>query len=442
MNDSRIQYTMKHSHSLRTATLWLTGAMLLLRCIGLLYQIILAKLFTASQLGQLELFMAVYGFATTLAVSGIRLSSTRLVIIGATRGCTPHLVLRKIMLCSLLFGLFAMGFLLLLSPIAATHWLNNAMLTRPLQILAFCLPFLSVESCFGGYFTAIGKATRFTVIQVPQQLISLPISLFLLHKTIPLGLYASCMALAFNLLFSEILGLVLILIFRPKAPSVTTAAPHISFLEFFRIALPDAGSSWLRSALIAAKNLMIPRGLRQFSGDAESALSTYGTIQSMTFPVLTFPSVLVNAFNIQILPEISRYHETGQRQPLKRMVQKNCRTVLSYSLVCAAVIFLSADWLGGTLYPGTKTAFYLRWLAPLIPLMYLDTTVDTFLRGMGLQVSSMFYNIIDAAVCLSMVLVLLPRIGLPGYLMVLYTSELLNLFLSLHKLQDVLTSHT
>ena len=123
------------------------------------------------------------------------------------------------------------------------------------------------------------------------------------------------------------------------------------------------------------------------------------------------------------------------------MVQRNCRVVLSYSLLCSAVIFLSADWLGGTLYPGTRTAFYLRWLAPLIPLMYLDTTVDTFLRGMGLQVSSMFYNIIDAAVCLSMVLVLLPRIGIPGYLMVLYTSELLNLFLSLHKLQEVLNPH-
>lgn len=432
---------MKHSHSLRSATLWLTGAMLLLRGIGLLYQVFLAKLFTTAQLGRLELFMAVYGFATTLAVSGIRLSATRLIIIGATRGCGARQVLRKTCLCSLCFGLFAMAFLWMLAPIAATHWLHDAVLAIPMRILALCLPFLSLESCFGGYFTAIGKATRFTVIQVPQQLISLPISLFLLQKTLPMGLQVSCIALAGSLLFSEVLGLTLILLFRPKDNHTSSENSTLSFLDFFRIALPDAGSSWLRSALVAAKNLMIPRGLRQFSGNAESALSVYGTIQSMTLPVLTFPSVLISAFNIQILPEISRCHETGQVQPLRNMVQRNCRVVLSYSLLCSAVIFLSADWLGGTLYPGTKTAFYLRWLAPLIPLMYLDTTVDTFLRGMGLQVSSMFYNIIDAAVCLSMVLVLLPRIGIPGYLMVLYTSELLNLFLSLHKLQEVLNPH-
>ncbi len=429
---------MKHSHPIISGTLWLTGAMLLLRGIGLFYQVFLAKLFTASQLGQLELFMAVYGFATTLAISGVRLSSTRLVIIGTTRGCSPRHVLRKACICSLLFGLSAMLLLWLSAPVAARHWLGDAGFSTPMRILSLCLPFLSIESCFGGYFTAIGKATHFTLIQVPQQIISLFLCLFLLRRCFTFGLYAAYIALAIGLLLSEAIGLILILIFQPRERGLPCACGTMRLLDFFRIALPDAGSSWLRSALVSVKNLMIPRGLGQASGDPQGALATYGTIQSMAFPILNFPSVLVGAFNIQILPEISRCHETGQTQPLKRMMHKNCFAVLTYALACGALIFLSADWLGGTLYPGSRAAIYLRWLAPLIPLMYLDTTVDTFLRGMGLQVSSMFYNIIDAAVCLSMVLVLLPRIGIPGYILVLYTSELLNLFLSLHKLQQVL----
>ena len=433
---------MKHSSSLRSATLWLTGAMLFLRGIGLLYQVFLAKLFSAAQLGRLELFMAVYGFATTLAVSGIRLSSTRLVIIGMTRNCAPRQVLQRLCLCSLLFGLSAMFLLWFGAPIASRIWLHDSDLALPMRILALCLPFLSLESCFGGYFTAIGKATHFTLIQIPQQLISLPICLLLLRKSLPFGLHTTYTTLAIGLLFSEVLGLFLIFLLQPKDPNCQKGKASMSFLDFFRIALPDAGSSWLRSALIAAKNLMIPRGLRQASGNAESALSVYGTIQSMVFPILNFPSVLVSAFNIQILPEISHCHETGQTQPLKEMVRKNCSVVLSYAILCGAVIFLSADWLGGTLYPGSNAAVYLRYLAPLIPLMYLDTTVDTFLRGMGLQVSSMFYNIIDAAVCLSLVLVFLPRIGIPAYILILYTSELLNLLLSLHKLQSVLNGNT
>ena len=431
---------MKHSHSIFSGTIWLTGAMLLLRSIGLLYQVLLAKTFTAAQLGELELFMAVFGFATTLAVSGIRLSSTRLIIIGETRGYAPQCVLRKASICSLLFGFSAMMFLWIFAPITAQLFLNNSHLTLPMRTLSLCLPILSIESCFGGYYTAIGKATSFTLIQVPQQVVSLVFCTVLLRHFLSFGLHIAYTALAIGLLTSELIGLILILLFLPHKNKQPHCSGNMHLLDFFRIALPDAGSSWLRSALVSIKNIMIPRGLRQASGDIESALATYGTIQSMAFPVLTFPSVFVNAFNIQMLPEISRYHETGQQKLLRRMMRKNCSAVFLYALACGACILLAADWLSGTLYPESNTALYLRLLAPLIPLMYLDTTIDTFLRGMGLQISSMFYNIIDAAVCLSMVLTLLPRIGIVGYILVLYTSELLNLSLSLHKLQAELHS--
>lgn len=429
---------MKHSHPIISGTLLLSGAMLLLRSLSLLYQVLLAKLFTAAQLGQLELFMAVYGFATTLAISGVRLSSTRLVIIGETRGCSPQYVLKKACFCSLLFGLSAMFLLWTVSPFAAKHWLGDIRFSSPLRLLSVCLPFLSLESCLGGYFTAIGKATRFTLIQIPQQLVSFALCLFLLRRYLAFGLHSTYTALAIGLLASEAVGLILILLFCPWKVSKTNSRNRMRLKDFFQIAVPDAGSSWLRSALISAKNLLIPKGLSQASGNPQQALAVYGTIQSMTFPVLNFPSVMVNAFNIQILPEIARCHETGQIQPLKHMMQKNCKAVFAYALTCSAFILLSADWLGGTLYPGTQANTYIRLLAPLIPLMYLDTTIDTFLKGMGLQISSMFYNIIDAAVCLSMVLVLLPQIGIPGYILVLYTSEILNLALSLHKLQSVL----
>jgi stage V sporulation protein B len=66
--------------------------------------------------------------------------------------------------------------------------------------------------------------------------------------------------------------------------------------------------------------------------------------------------------------------------------------------------------------------------------MYLDTTVDGMLKGMGLQTASMRINILDAAISLLLVWQLIPRVGVDGYLLTIYVSETLNFILSFHQL--------
>jgi stage V sporulation protein B len=63
--------------------------------------------------------------------------------------------------------------------------------------------------------------------------------------------------------------------------------------------------------------------------------------------------------------------------------------------------------------------------------MYVDSSVDAFLKGMGEQVYSMNVNILDAAVSVLLVWLLLPRMGLWGYVVAIYATETLNTTLSL-----------
>lgn len=81
--------------------------------------------------------------------------------------------------------------------------------------------------------------------------------------------------------------------------------------------------------------------------------------------------------------------------------------------------------------------FYLRLFAPLIPIMYVDTAVDSMLKGLNEQMSSMKYNIIDSFLSVMMVWFVLPRTGLPGYIVTIFLSEILNGALSLNRLLHV-----
>ena len=72
--------------------------------------------------------------------------------------------------------------------------------------------------------------------------------------------------------------------------------------------------------------------------------------------------------------------------------------------------------------------------APLIPVMYLDTAADAVLKGLDEQVYCMKVNIFDAALSLLLVYLLVPRIGILGYVLTVFISESFNTIFSLMRL--------
>ena len=93
--------------------------------------------------------------------------------------------------------------------------------------------------------------------------------------------------------------------------------------------------------------------------------------------------------------------------------------------------------LGMALYDSREAAEFIRLLAPLIPVMYLDSATDAMLKGLGQQVYSMKVNIADALISVLLVWVLTPRMGIMGYVVTIYATELLNAALSIVRLLNV-----
>ena len=96
-----------------------------------------------------------------------------------------------------------------------------------------------------------------------------------------------------------------------------------------------------------------------------------------------------------------------------------------------------SDGLGLSVYGSVEAGSMIRATAPLIPVMYFDTTVDCMLKGLGEQVHSMHINIIDSASSLILVLLLVPFLGIGGYIISVYFCECLNCALSLHRLRKI-----
>ena len=105
-------------------------------------------------------------------------------------------------------------------------------------------------------------------------------------------------------------------------------------------------------------------------------------------------------------------------------------------MICGMFFFFS-DQLGNLIYHNSIVGFYIKVLAPLIPLIYLDSIVDGILKGLNQQMYNLLYNIIDALIRVILIYFLLPIHGIKGIIFVLFFSAILNFTLSISRLVKV-----
>ncbi len=420
-------------------TALLTAASLLMRVIGMSFGVYIAGKVGAQGIGLFELIMSVYTLGVSFAASGVKLSSTRLVVDAMSRRIyTPKSVMRLCMGYGMILGLLSACAMYYFAPAIASKLLNHPEVAISLKILAFSLPFISLSNSLSGYFTAVRKSAHFAGVQVIEQFMRIGLTLWLLSIILPMGGKYAPIALVSGSCIAEALSLFLsYTLYRLDKSGRATTTPFALIGGLLKIALPDAAGSWIRSFLHTAKQLLIPRGLGKSGLNSDLALASYGVINGMVLPVITFPSALLTALSGLLIPELAECRGLGQTNRIRYMTERVINITITFSAIAAVLIFLLADEIGNWLYPNTNAIFYMRLLAPVIPIMYTDMTIDGILKGLGLQVASMRYNIVDATMSLLLVWFLVPRLAIWGYIVTIYASEILNFYLSISKLVAV-----
>ena len=424
-------------------TALLTGSSLLMSCIGMAFQVWLVGRIGSAGIGLYQLTLSVTNLGATLAISGIRFATTRLV--SEELGYENPGGIRQAMTRCLLYGGFfgvASGLILwLLAEPLGFLWIGDARTVLSLRIAAFSMPCIALCAAVSGYFTASGRVWKPTLVHLLEQVAGILLVAFFLRRAPAFDLEKSCAAVTRGRLAADVLALLLmLLVYWGDRQHYYEAAGDGQALttRMLRIALPLAVSAYARSALNTIQHLLVPRGLRASGFSADGALSGYGTIQGMALPVVLFPSCLLSAAAELVVPELTEAQMRGETVVIRRLSRKLLGMSLGFSCSMAAFLFLFADPLGIGIYKNADAGYYIRILAPLVPVMYTDMMVDGCLKGLGQQVWSMGINIIDSLTSLLLVWQFLPSYGLTAYLAIIYFTESLNFVLSLLRLRRCL----
>jgi len=420
--------------------LLLTATTLVMRTIGVSFNVYLSARLGSAGMGLFTLISSVYGFGITFALSGVNLASTRLVAeaLGKDNPAELRAAMLRCLLYGSAFGLTGGGALFFLAEPIGVHLLSDPRTIPSLRILALSLPLTSAASALSGYFSAVRRTAKSASAQIIGQLFRIGATAFLLSLLLPAGLEYACLAVSAGSALSECLVcLYLYLLYRRDLARhigrTGETSPGLTG-RLVSIALPIALSTYVRSGLVTVEHLLIPRGLRLHGLDAEGAIAAYGVFSGMVMPIVLYPMAFLSACAGMLIPEIAQDKAAGQQRHIDYLIGRSCQITLLFAIGCAGAMICFSHELGSVIYGSAQAGRYIRIMAPLIPVMYLDHITDGLLKGLGEQLYVMRVNIFDASLSCLLVWLILPRAGMNGYIAIVYLCEILNTALSLCRL--------
>lgn len=419
----------------------LTGASIITQALGMIFRVYMSKAIGAEAIGLYQLILTVYIFAVTAVTSGITLLVTRLVteavalddltrVRSIVKRCMAVAVSVSVVIGCVMF--FCSGFL-------AENVLKQKGAEISLKVLAPSLPFIAVSACARGYFYAVRQAIKTAGEQLIEQIIEMSIFAILVGFMAPMGVEYACCAVAIGATVSEVITAVYsIVLYRLSVRKIKGSnksfpvKKHIIF-----IALPVTLSACLRSGLSIIEHSTIPSGLRKYGYDEHTALEDYGIVTGMVMPLLAFPSVVIFSFATMIIPELSEVYARSDRKQIQRISSNVIKVVLMFSIPVAVFFSFFGNELGLLIYNSEVIGSYLCIFSALVPVIYLDSIVDSMLKGLNEQLHYLTYNIADSFIRVVLVLLLIPQYGMIGFVIVMYIGAIFNTGMSLLRLIKV-----
>ena len=417
----------------------LTITAIVMRCIGLVFNIAISNKIGLESVGIFSLVMSIYLFFVTLANSGLSMAVTYTLSekFAENNNKLALKAIRTSILFALILGVSSGIFIIILSPYLTTIFLYNAISSNTFYLIAIGLPFIAMSSCINGYFSAVRKSYKTAFSQVLELIIRVVLSLFLLQIAIPKSVEEICKALILSDVISEIVSFSYLYISYYIDKKKTYNISIQGFRQkkkIIQIAFPIAVTSYMRSGLSTLKQLLIPTQLEKSGLSTSVALSGYGIITGMVMPLLMFSNVLISSFSGLLIPEISTYQAQKNNKAIHFVCNKIFYITSCFSIYVASIFLIFSEKISLIAYKNTESSLFLCIMAPLIFFMYMDNVIDSILKGLNKQFSVMIYNIIDLLLTIILIYFLLPIFGIYGYLASIFISEIFNFCISLFQL--------
>ena len=411
----------------------LTISSLILRLLGVVFRVWLANFIGAEGIGLYQLIFSVYVLVATFATSGISTAVTRLVsdeLIAESQSGAVN-ILKKAIYITVLIAVISLVLLIAFSSPISIYIISDIRAVPALRILGFSLPFMGVSSCLRGYFIARRKASPNASTQIFEQAVRIGVVFFAVSKFSSKGLAFCCGAVLFGDTIAEAASCTLLYyLYKKDLKNIASFCKKPGNIKVFKgithIALPITAGRYLNTLLRTAENILVPKNLAKCVFSGENALSQFGMIKGMALPILFFPSTLLNSLSTLLIPEMSDAKLQNRNFVVRSATEKILRLTFFMGVIFGAIFFTCGIKVGEVVYKSDVVGLLIKYLSPIVPLMYLDSVSDGILKGLDQQLFTFKTAVFDSGFRIVLILIFLPVYGLKGFIAIMYFSNALT----------------
>ena len=408
--------------ALITGTIILTGASFITRILGFIFRIYMSNIMGAEGVGLYQLIFPIYMLTWSLCSAGVALAVSKTVAELTAKQLHQDAI--RTLKCSIVISgglaICISIFLTFFYEFVANYFVHEANTAVALRILPICLPFMATACCIRGYFQGRQEMAIPATAQVVEQVARMVVIYLFAGLFIPKGLAYACALGMLGLcggVFCSCLFTYTMYKFKKRSLSLRPATLGYSsiFSTLLTISIPITANRFLTSMLQSVENILIPIQLQKFGLASGDALGVYGMFSGMALPLLFFPSMVTSSISTALVPAISEAVARNNQQVLKKTVSKSIQFSALIGIGASSLFYTLGPEIGMACYKLPQVGEILKLLAVICPFLYLQGILTGILNGLGLERLTFKGNILGSAICIGLILILVPQKGIIGF---------------------------
>lgn len=425
-------------------TLILTIAGVLTRILGFYNRIFLSNTIGAKELGIFQLIFPIYLVIYSFCSQGIQTALTKMVAEEYTKNNyknTKKLLYYSIKITFIL-SLTSAVLLYFFSDWISIHILRASACGNCLKILSIAVPFVSVEGAFIGFFFGINNSKVSAITQLLEQIVRvsiiyiLAITLFKINKNAEIAVW--------GMVTGEIASFSTTLFFFLKdknkyLPVQKQVSPYNTALKkkLISLSIPVTINRLSITLLSSIEALLIPSMLFLYYKNNNRALSLYGILFGMAIPFILFPSTITNSLALMLLPAISSAYASNNRKLIEDIVEKCIHYCTIIGILSTILFLLFGKSIGTLIFNNAEAGLYITMFAWLCPFIYIASTINSVLNGLGQMKNTLFHNLISIGIRIGFIIIAVPKLGIVGFMWGMLASYFVLVLLHLLNLKKL-----